>query len=326
MRLFKKALFINASLGLCLLGSSAIAQTSTATSVLSETEIVDLAEQILADADTKAVLTGTATLSDDQIKSFAKTISAQVNDFNEFSGEDFLALSKQISESKSNPYYGTMDDKQIKLLNDTIQNLLTNEVLDDKPNLSVSLSDQQLQTLADTISQQVLAGLQSPPTASAPADPANNNANTAEASDVETIKDWSIDCDPIGENKQRCYIYQTVVDQNDVPVLQAAVGELPGADGKLQPTAIFTVPLGINLRAGFAFAVDGGKDGLRFGYDQCGAVGCNAVLPLDKKWLAKFKAGNKVSIYINDGQQDLELTLSLQGFTKGLARAKELSN
>lgn len=324
MGLLKKTLLINASLGLCLLGSSAFAHTSTSTSVLSETEIVDLAEKILADADTKAVLTGTATLSDDQIKSFAKTISSQVNDYHQFSGEDFLALSKQISNSESNPYYGTMDDKQIKLLNDTIQSLLANKMLENTPNMSVSLSEQQLQTLADTISQQVLAGLQSPPASSTPSEPTNGEPQ--EASDVETIKDWSIGCDPVGDNAQRCYIYQTIADQNGVPVLQAAVGELPGADGKLLPTAIFTVPLGINLRAGFKFAVDGGKDGLHFGYDQCGAVGCNAVLPLDKKWLSKFKAGNKVSILINDGQQNLELTLSLQGFTKGLARAKELSN
>lgn len=193
-------------------------------------------------------------------------------------------------------------------------------------NSVVTLSDEQLDTLANKVSEQVLLGLQSPPASTNQTEASAGDGTSQEelADDIETIKDWTVSCDSVGENKERCYIYQTVSDESGRPVLQAAIGDLPDAQGKMQTTAIFTVPLGISLRSGMVFAVDG-KNGIKFGFDQCGPVGCNAVLPLDKKLLSKFKAGNVVNILLNDGQQDIQLALSLQGFTKGLNRAKELS-
>lgn len=143
---------------------------------------------------------------------------------------------------------------------------------------------------------------------------------------IETFQDWDLVCEQRGDNTEACFIYQTVYDPNtDNPVMQIAVGYIPVDKENTRLAAMFTVPLGIYLKAGLALTVDDSEEGARIGYDRCTPVGCSATFPINDEFLSKFKAGLELKTAINDGSQNIFLNASLLGFTDGLNRIQELA-
>ena len=136
----------------------------------------------------------------------------------------------------------------------------------------------------------------------------------------QRFQDWTLGCEkPEGGGAERCYIYQTVVEnKNDQPVLQMAVGYLPNNN---TPAAILTVPLGVALPPGMGITVDNGEM-VKFQFERCVPKGCVAGLPLDNKMINKFKRGAKALIVVHDGRKPISLPISLKGFTKGFNSLK----
>ena len=137
------------------------------------------------------------------------------------------------------------------------------------------------------------------------------------AKEGDRFDDWTVGCEKLGEGdkaQDRCFIYQTVVNNDtDQPVLQVAIGYLPG-DNK--PAAILTVPLGVVLPAGMGISVDDSET-IRIPYERCVPKGCIAGIPLDDKIIGQFKRGLKAKVLLHDGTQRIALPVSLKGFTKG---------
>ncbi len=134
----------------------------------------------------------------------------------------------------------------------------------------------------------------------------------------QQFQDWTVGCERLpGMDRERCFIYQTVVNQDtDEPVLQMAVGYLPMDDGREQPAALLTVPLGVALPPGIGLSVDGGEM-IRLPYERCVPSGCIAGFPLEDDMLNQFRRGIRAEIRLHDGMQGIGLPVSLMGFTAG---------
>ncbi len=137
-------------------------------------------------------------------------------------------------------------------------------------------------------------------------------ANAWAAKDGKRYKDWTVQCEkPEASLPEQCFIFQTL-KKNDRPLMQMAAGYL-----KSQPVAIFTLPLGVALRAGVEVKVDVNKS-IRIPYDRCDPGGCIAGLALTPEHIASFKKGKKVYVTVMDGGgRKVPLEISLSGFTKG---------
>jgi invasion protein IalB len=136
------------------------------------------------------------------------------------------------------------------------------------------------------------------------------------AENGKKFQDWTVRCEKPAEAKTEvCFIFQTLVDEKaKQAVLQTVVGYL--SDGK-QPAMIFTVPLGVALRAGIGIKIDDGEL-MRLPYENCNPAGCIAGLPLDDKLLSTLKRGIKGTVIIHDGGgRQVTLEVSLKGFTAG---------
>jgi invasion protein IalB len=131
------------------------------------------------------------------------------------------------------------------------------------------------------------------------------------------FQDWTIGCEKLTDQanaQERCFIYQTVVNnETDQPVLQIAIGYLPGDE---KPAAILTVPLGVALPPGMGVSVDDG-DVIRIPYERCVPKGCIAGIPLNDEVIGRFKRGLKAKVLLHDGTRQVALPVSLKGFTKG---------
>jgi invasion protein IalB len=134
----------------------------------------------------------------------------------------------------------------------------------------------------------------------------------------QQFQDWTVGCERLpGMDRERCFIYQTVVNQDtDEPVLQIAIGYLPMEDGREQPAALLTVPLGVALPPGIGLSVDDG-DMIRLPYERCVPSGCIAGFPLENDLLSQFRRGTRAEIRLHDGVQGVGLPVSLMGFTAG---------
>lgn len=129
------------------------------------------------------------------------------------------------------------------------------------------------------------------------------------------FKDWTAQCEPIGESQQvRCYISQSLVTKDEgKPLMGIAIGYVVEND---QPAMLVRLPLGVFLRPGIALQIDGGEQ-KNYPYERCDPSGCVAGVPMTEALVAAFKAGNKAVITFHNGQKPIPLPVSLNGFTAG---------
>jgi len=136
------------------------------------------------------------------------------------------------------------------------------------------------------------------------------------AKDGKRFKDWTVGCEKLEDKgESRCFIYQTIVDNEDEkPVFQIAIGYMPGIK---DPTAILTLPLGVTLVEGIRIRIDDNEKVLRIPYDRCVLQGCIAGFKLNNEVLGLFKKGAKATVLVYNGEEQVQLPISLNGFTAG---------
>lgn len=130
-----------------------------------------------------------------------------------------------------------------------------------------------------------------------------------------TNGDWTVECvtDP-NSGRRLCRMLQNVPDpKTGKPLMQVVVAKPPGANGQALLTVI--APLGVWLRPGMSYNVDGGAAN-KLNFEFCLKEGCLARSPLSAGLVNAFKRGSSVRMSLQDiRQRKLDLSVSLRGFT-----------
>lgn len=136
--------------------------------------------------------------------------------------------------------------------------------------------------------------------------------SAAKITDGQKYGDWQGVC-----QADKCGVIQTVNDSKGQPIGQILIRKV--AEAGNAPAMFVSVPLGMNLRAGIIFTVDG-KDLGALPYEFCTAGGCNSIAPLKGEELAKIKAGNTLTITVTTfaGQEQKKMSFSLKGVTSAI--------
>jgi len=144
------------------------------------------------------------------------------------------------------------------------------------------------------------------------------SAQQGEQLETTAFGDWSRECGmPPGATQKLCQLTQWVKNPNGGERIVGAV--IIKAQGQQQAAAVlrFIVPLGIWLRPGIDFNIDG-KSSAKLSYEFCNAKGCIAQMPLSAGQVAALKRGANANISIRSiRRQKLDLKVSLRGFTAG---------
>ena len=133
---------------------------------------------------------------------------------------------------------------------------------------------------------------------------------------VERTKNgaWTVECVKNQQGQRLCRMVQNVVHPKTKKPLMKVFVDKPSGPGDAQLKII--VPLGIWLRPGLEFSIDGGSAS-RMAFEFCLEEGCLARLNLTAGLVSALKrgSGGKVALQ-NIRRQTLNLTVSLSGFTK----------
>ncbi|WP_440997487.1 invasion associated locus B family protein [Arhodomonas sp. SL1] len=138
--------------------------------------------------------------------------------------------------------------------------------------------------------------------------------------DVERFDDWGVRCG-LGEQGPRggCEMFQGVTrSDNDELVMRVAVA-YPPREQIDAPVAVFQLPLGIHLPSGVQMQVDDNEP-VRFPVQVCFQAGCRADIPLEDELLNQMKRGTEATVTIRGPRGEIELPLSMMGFTAALDR------
>jgi invasion protein IalB len=133
------------------------------------------------------------------------------------------------------------------------------------------------------------------------------------------FQDWQEGCEGSSDSNEVCFIFQRLSYQ-DRPAANIMVGfKQPQA----KPMAVINLPLGaVLLPDGLRIKIDKGVDGwapFRF----CDKLGCHVEIEIDDKLFLAMKAGlNGVLAFKDLNGREIEVPLSLRGFTAGLTAIK----
>ncbi|MCB1883035.1 MAG: invasion associated locus B family protein [Geminicoccaceae bacterium] len=133
----------------------------------------------------------------------------------------------------------------------------------------------------------------------------------------ETHGDWEVVCGRTtpAAVKDECFMAQGVNSRETNRAVMTAM--VLKSEAKKEPVLRLTVPLGILLPRGLAFAIDGEEvGGVPFLY--CLADGCVTQVTLDGATLGKLKAGKKATATVHQANdKPVSIPVSLNGFTAG---------
>lgn len=141
------------------------------------------------------------------------------------------------------------------------------------------------------------------------------------ADDGQTFGDWKVKCETIDAagGKKQCFLFQEVSLEAGKPMLNASVGYL-GKDNK--PMIILTVPLGVFIPPGVGIKIDD-TEPVTFHMQICAPDGCQAAAVVDDALLDRLRKGTAAKVaFLNAKRKEVVLSLSLKGFTNGLAAVK----
>jgi invasion protein IalB len=145
---------------------------------------------------------------------------------------------------------------------------------------------------------------------------------SADLKQGEKFDDWTVGCEaPKAEGATaRCFIFQNIlVKESRQQILLMAIGLL--GENK-QPAAILTVPLGVFLPAGLTLTVPDVKP-VRVVIETCLPKGCRGAVALNDELLEALRKGDKAQVTLMDARRrQINLPVSLKGFTKGFAAVK----
>ena len=139
--------------------------------------------------------------------------------------------------------------------------------------------------------------------------------------------DWEIRClkAPEGQDDP-CQLYQRLADQQGNPTADVNFFDLPDGNEIVAGATVLT-PLQTLLTAQVTMTVDGGQP-RRYPYSFCDTTGCYSRMGFTAEDIAAFKRGAKATLIVVPAlapDQRAELTMSLMGFTAGMA-AIEVAN
>ncbi|MBM2577026.1 invasion associated locus B family protein [Jannaschia sp. Os4] len=139
--------------------------------------------------------------------------------------------------------------------------------------------------------------------------------------------DWEVRCLDAPEGQEDpCQLYQRLSDQEGNPTADVNFFDLPDG-GQVAGGATILTPLRTLLTAQVTITIDGGQP-RRYPYSFCDAGGCYARLGFTAEDLQRFRRGASATVVVVPAlapDQPAELTMSLTGFTAGLA-AVEVAN
>ena len=125
--------------------------------------------------------------------------------------------------------------------------------------------------------------------------------------------DWTVECVQNPQAGRLCRMVQNIKDpKNGNLLMEVVVAKPPN-----QPNAILSLraPLGVWLRPGLSFSVDGGKSD-RVNFEFCLKGGCLAQVQLAAGRVNAMKRGSKAIVGMqNIRRKKLNLNVSLRGFT-----------
>ncbi|SFG21763.1 Invasion protein IalB, involved in pathogenesis [Palleronia marisminoris] len=136
--------------------------------------------------------------------------------------------------------------------------------------------------------------------------------------------DWQQRCARAAEGTDPCQLYQLLQDGNGNSVAEISIFPLPAGQEAAAGATIVT-PLETLLPAGITLTVDGGQP-RRYPFEFCAAQGCIARVGFTNAEVAQFKQGANGNMVIRPAaapDQQIELTISLSGFTAGYEAVQE---
>lgn len=142
-----------------------------------------------------------------------------------------------------------------------------------------------------------------------------------------TFGDWEQRCVRTEEGADPCQLYQLLRDGNDNAVAEMSIFPLPAGREAAAGSTIIT-PLETLLTRNITISVDGNQP-KRYPFDFCAQQGCFARVGFTDAEVNQFKRGaaGKLSIVPAAApDQQIELTISLSGFTAGYDAVTEANS
>ncbi|MBI6629072.1 invasion associated locus B family protein [Pontibaca salina] len=130
--------------------------------------------------------------------------------------------------------------------------------------------------------------------------------------------DWDLACIKTEMDKDPCSLLQILRDDNDNAVAEISLFRIAG-QGQAVAGASVVVPLETLLPAQLTISVDQAA-GKRYNYSFCTEMGCVAQIGLTQEDINAFKRGKAATVALRPApapDQEVELTMSLNGFTAG---------
>ncbi|WP_299813234.1 invasion associated locus B family protein [uncultured Jannaschia sp.] len=138
---------------------------------------------------------------------------------------------------------------------------------------------------------------------------------------------WQVRCLRAPEGQEDpCQLYQRLADQNGNPTADVNVFDVPD-DSDIAVGATILTPLQTLLTAQVTMTIDGSAP-RRYPFSFCDQSGCYSRMGFTAEDVAALKRGSSATLVVVPAlapDQAAELTMSLSGFTAGLA-AIELPN
>ncbi|MDR5651818.1 invasion associated locus B family protein [Ruixingdingia sedimenti] len=135
---------------------------------------------------------------------------------------------------------------------------------------------------------------------------------------AETFDDWQMTCERTGLEADPCELFQGLNDPNGGPVAEISLFNMPKGGEAVMGGTIVT-PLETLLTQAVTMRIDGGQ-AKRYPFTFCAPVGCVARVGFTQADLDAFRRGKAAEITIVPmvaPDQQVKLTMSLKGFTKG---------
>jgi len=145
----------------------------------------------------------------------------------------------------------------------------------------------------------------------APTEPAPGETFVAGA-----FSDWELRCLRLESGKDRCQMYQLLIDATGQAVAEVNFFAIPPG-GPAEAGASVITPLETLLTAELRLAVDAAEP-RRYPYSFCSTEGCVARLGFTPEEVTEFKHGATGTVTIFPAlapDQTVDLTMSLSGFT-----------
>lgn len=132
-----------------------------------------------------------------------------------------------------------------------------------------------------------------------------------------THGDWEIVCQPLGEDREECEMFQLLNDDSGQPVAEVAIAALPASEAPAAAGATMTTPLETLLPTGITMQIDQ-RPARREGFRVCVVIGCIARIGFTAEEVEAMKAGRAMAVTIFSFAQPevpVALSMSLRGFT-----------